>query len=62
MEWLYVWAPPLLAILIGLGGALVLAAVVPLPGTTFVGRLVLGVLILLVLPTVVYLARSYLKR
>jgi hypothetical protein len=62
MEWLYVYVPPLLALLIGVGGALILAAVVPIPGTTFLGRWVLGVLILLVLPTVLYVVWSYVKR
>jgi uncharacterized membrane protein len=62
MEWVFVYAPPLLAIFIGAFGGLFLAAVVPIPGTTFVGRWVLAVLVILVLPAVVYLARHFMKR
>jgi hypothetical protein len=62
MEWLFVYAPPLLALFIGGFGALFLAAVVPVPGTTFLGRWVLAVLVILVLPTIVYVVRLLLKR
>lgn len=50
MEWLFVIAPPLLALFIAGFGAAFLAWLVPVPGTTFWGRWALVVLVLLGLP------------
>jgi hypothetical protein len=54
MEWVFVYAPPLLAAFIGVFGAAFLAWAVYLPGTTFWGRWAIGVLLILVLPGLVY--------
>lgn len=62
MQWVFVYAPPLLAIFIAGFGALFLAAVVPLQGTTFWGRWALAILIILVLPTIAYLLWTRLKK
>ncbi|MEX2583086.1 MAG: hypothetical protein WD766_07420 [Gemmatimonadota bacterium] len=62
MEWVFVYGPPLMAVFIGVFGSLFLAAVVPLEGTTFLGRWLLAVLVTLVLPAVVYVVRYYLKK
>lgn len=62
MEWLYVWGPPLAAVMVAAGGSAVLAALVPLEGTTFWGRWGLAMLILLVAPVLVYIARQLLNR
>jgi len=55
MEWVYVYAPPLLAVFIGVFGALFLAWATDIPGTSFLGRWAIGVLLILVLPALVYL-------
>ena len=62
MAWVYVYAPPILAVLISVIGSAVLAFIIPLRGTTFLGRWALGVLIILVFPTVIYVVKSYLER
>lgn len=62
MEWLYVWGPPAAAVLTAAGASAILAAFVPLEGITFWGRWGLGMLILLVAPVVVYIARELLNR
>lgn len=62
MSWVFVYGPPLLLLLIAAGAAAVLAFVVQLPGTTFWGRWLLGVLLMLGLPALVYTVRSKLMK
>lgn len=61
MEWVFVYAPPLLALFVGIFGAAFLAFLVPLPGTNFYGRWAIGVLIVLVLPAVGYFIWSRIR-
>ena len=58
MEWVFVYAPPLLALFIGVFGALFLAWAVAIPGTSFLGRWALGLLVILGLPALLYWIRS----
>ncbi len=58
MEWIFVYAPPLLALFIAVFGAAFLAWAVDLDGTSFLGRWALGVLLILGLPGLVYLVQS----
>jgi len=62
MEWVLVYAPPLVAVFIALFGGIVLALFVPVPGTNFWGRWAIAIGILLVLPVLVYLLRALLRR
>ena len=62
MEWVFVYAPPILAAFIGIFGGLFIAFFVPIEGTTFFGRWVLAVLVILVLPGIAYYVREALKR
>jgi uncharacterized membrane protein len=62
MEWVFVYAPPVLALLVGAIGAALFAFLVPLANTTYLGRWAIGILLILVLPTVIYLVKSYLER
>jgi hypothetical protein len=62
MEWVLVYAPPLLAVFFAVFGGFFIAAIAPIPGTTFWGRWALVVLIVLVIPAIVYTARAILKR
>jgi hypothetical protein len=50
MEWLFVFAPPLLAAFIAGFGALFVAWLVPVPGTSFWGRWAVVVAIVLGIP------------
>ena len=62
MEWVYVYAPPFLAVGIALAGAFLLALFVPLEGTTLLGRWGLGVGLLLGVPLVIYVVKSWLGK
>jgi hypothetical protein len=62
IEWVFVYIPPLLALAFAAFGSLFLAFVVPIPGTTFWGRWLLAMAVILVLPTVAYLARSLYRK
>ncbi len=62
MEWIYVYAPPLLAALVGIVGGLALAFLIPIEGMSFRVRWVLAVGLLLGVPTIVYLVREKLSR
>lgn len=62
MEWVYVYTPPILAIVVGVAGSALLAYLIPLGTMTFWGRWALGVLIILVFPSVIYVVKSYLER
>ena len=59
MEWVYVYAPPLLAVLIAVVGALALALFVPLEGTNFLGRWAMGVGLLLGVPAIAYAVKMW---
>ena len=58
MEWVFVYGPPALIAFLGVFGAVFLAVVVPVPGTTFWVRWALGLLLLVALPGVAYLLRE----
>ena len=58
MEWVFVYAPPVLAVFVGVFGAAFLAWAVDVPGTNFRGRWALGTIALLVLPAIVYYIQS----
>ncbi|MQA88956.1 MAG: hypothetical protein GEU90_01795 [Gemmatimonas sp.] len=62
MEWVFVYAPPLIALFIGVFGGFFIATIVPVSGTTFLGRWVLAVLIILVLPAIIYAVRFFLNK
>lgn len=62
MTWIYVYGPPILAILIGVFGGFVLALFVPVDGTTFWQRWLGAVLLVLGLPTLAYIIKSMLTR
>jgi hypothetical protein len=55
MEWAFVWAPPLIALLFGVSGSAVLAFLVPIAGVGFYARWAMFVLLVLVVPTLGYL-------
>jgi hypothetical protein len=59
IEWVFVYAPPILAVVFACFGAAFLAFFIPLPGTTFWGRWAIAILVILVIPAVVYFLRSH---
>jgi hypothetical protein len=59
MEWIYVYAPPLLAILVAAAGGLLLATFVRVPGTTFWGRWGMAVGLVLGVPVLVYAVKQW---
>jgi hypothetical protein len=61
MEWVYVYAPPLLAVGIAAIGAFLLALFIPLQGTTLLGRWGMGVGLLLGVPLIIYALKSWLR-
>jgi hypothetical protein len=50
MEWAFVYAPPLIAVFVAVFGALFVAWLIPLRGTTFWGRWAIVVAIVLGIP------------
>jgi hypothetical protein len=50
MEWVFVWGPPLLALFFAIFGALFIAWLVEIPGTSLWGRWAILMLILLGIP------------
>ncbi len=58
MEWVFVWAPPLMALFIGLFGAAFLAWAVSIPGTNYWGRWALGVLLIRGRPALISWVRA----
>lgn len=62
LDWLLVIAPPILALVVGCVGAFLVAAVVPIPNTSFWGRWALGVLVILGLPTLAFVIKSWYER
>jgi hypothetical protein len=59
MEWVFVYAPPLLAVAIALGVGAFLAWFVRIEGTTFLLRWGMGVGLILGLPLIAYLVRAW---
>jgi hypothetical protein len=55
MEWVFVFGPPLVALFIAGFGAMFIAWLVPLPGTSFWGRWLIVVVIVLGLPLAWYM-------
>jgi polyferredoxin len=62
MEWAFVWAPPLIALVFGLSGSAVLAFLVPIPGVGFYARWAIFVVLVLVVPTLGYLVWERVRR
>lgn len=62
MERVFVIAPPILAILVGVIGSGLLALFVPIPSIGFWGRWLLGVLIILVFPAIIFILRDALRK
>jgi hypothetical protein len=62
MEWVYVYAPPLLILFIGGFGSVFLAWLVPLPGLGFWARWALAMMIVVGLPVLAYVIRSWWTR
>ena len=62
MEWVYVYAPPFLAVCVAAAGSALLAFVVPVPDTTFRGRWALAMVVVLVIPALVHFLRSRIGR
>lgn len=50
MEWAFVFGPPLIALFVAVFGALFMAWLIPVPGTSFWGRWLIVVLIILGIP------------
>jgi hypothetical protein len=55
MEWVFVFGPPLVALFIAVFGAMFIAWLVPLPGTSFWARWLIVVVIVLGLPLAWYM-------
>lgn len=62
LSWVYVYGPPILAVLVGCIGGLIAAILIPIDGTTLFTRWLMAVGVILVLPAVVYYIRSRLLR
>ena len=62
MEWVYVYAPPVLAVLVAAAGGALLAFLVPLEGIGFWGRWGIVVGIILGVPLIAYIIRELLSR
>lgn len=62
MEHVFVVAPPILALLVGIIGSALLALFVPIPSIGFWGRWVLGILIILVFPAIIFIVRDALRK
>ncbi len=62
MEWLYVWAPPLMILLVASSGAAVVAWILPITGVGFWGRWAIVFAVVILGPLLVYLIRSRLGR
>jgi hypothetical protein len=59
MEWVFVYAPPILAVFIAVFGAAFLAMFVPVPQTNFWGRWAAGVGLILGVPLIAYVVRAW---
>ena len=62
MEWVFVWAPPLLILMIAGSAAALLAWLVPLAGLGFWTKWLLGVLLIAGVPLLAYVLRAWLRR
>ena len=62
MEWVFVYLPPVLALFVAAFGAAFLAWIVPIDGTTFWGRWLLGLLLLAGVPAVGYGLRTWFQK
>lgn len=58
MEWLYVWAPPLMILLVAGSGSAVVAWIVPITTISFWGRWAIIFVLVTLGPLLVYLIRS----
>ena len=62
MEWVYVWAPPLLVLLVGASGSLLLAWLVPIAGLGLLEKWLIGMAVIVGLPVAAYLLRAWWTR
>jgi membrane associated rhomboid family serine protease len=62
MEWVFVYAPPLLAAFIAAFGAAFLAFFIPVPGTGFWGRWAAAVGLILGVPLIAYVVREWWRK
>jgi hypothetical protein len=62
MEWVFVWAPPIAAVLMAGFGAVAIAWLVAVPGTTFFQRWLVITLVILGLPLLWLFVRRFLRR
>ena len=62
MEWVYVWAPPLLILMVGASGSLLLAWLVPVAGLGLLEKWLIGMAIIVGLPLAGYLLRAWWTR
>jgi hypothetical protein len=62
MEWVYVWAPPLLILMVGASGSLLLAWLVPVAGLGLMEKWLIGMAIIVGLPLAGYLLRAWWTR
>jgi hypothetical protein len=59
MEWVFVWAPPLLALFVGVFGGAFLAWLLPIGGTTYTQRWIAASVLLLGGTGLVYLVAQW---
>jgi hypothetical protein len=62
MEYAFVWAPPLIALVFAVSGSAVLAFLVPIPGVGFYARWAIFVLAVLVVPALAYVVWDRVRR
>lgn len=62
MEWLYVWAPPLMILLIASSGSAVVAWIVQVDGTSFWQRWAVVFAFVTLAPLLAYLIRDRMSR
>lgn len=62
MEWVFVWAPPLLIVAIAASAAALLAWLVPLGGLGFWTKWAIAAALMIALPLLAYLVREWLRR
>lgn len=62
MEWVFVYAPPLLILFLGGSSAALLAWLAPLPGMGFWAKWLIFVILIIGLPGIAYAIRQWLRR
>jgi hypothetical protein len=62
MEWVFVWAPPIVAVLLAAFGAVAIAWLVNVPGTTLFQRWLVITLLILGIPLILLILRRFVRR